>query len=101
MKVEYKVREVTRFVVTRWHAAEQSEDETGKTYPGSVGSEVKGEFDNADVAYQVAYALCRDEHERLGYPLGDERVQYPEAPGFKELKSVTDAALVVGEPLSA
>lgn len=71
MKVEYKVREVTRYVVTRWH---RNGDD------GSAGVETKGEFDNSIVAYQVAYALCRDEHERLGYPLGDERVQYPECP---------------------
>lgn len=71
MKIEYRVRPVTRHVVTRWY-----EDEEGRL----GGVETKGEFDNADTAYQVAYALCRDEHERLGYPIGDERIQYPQVP---------------------
>lgn len=66
MKVEYRVRPVTRFVVTRWH-------EKGK----SKGVEQRGEYDNADVAHAVAYALARQEHEQLGYPPGDERVIYP------------------------
>lgn len=69
MQVEYKIREVTRYVVTRWHTSGHN---------GSAGVETKGEFDNADMAYQVAYALCKDEHERLGYSIGDERIKYPE-----------------------
>ena len=64
--VENRVREVKRYVVTRF---EQSGRE------GS--SSVHGEFDNFDVAYQVGYALCKAEHDRLGYPPCDERIQYP------------------------
>lgn len=67
MNVEYKIRPVTRYIVTRYYANDR----------GS-GSEVKGEFDNADIAHEVAYALCKDEHEGLGYPVGDERIKYPE-----------------------
>ena len=70
-KLEYRVRPVTRYVVTRFH-----QDETG-----GAGVETKGEFGNEAVAYEVAYALCRDEHQRLGYPLADERIQYPEPVG--------------------
>jgi hypothetical protein len=68
MKVEYRVRPVTRYVVTRWH--ESDEGRTG-------GSESKGEYDSFEMAYEVAYALAKDEHDRLGYPPGDERVRYP------------------------
>jgi hypothetical protein len=69
MKTEYKVRTVTRYVVTRYHEGD-----------GCVGSDTKGEFDNGQVAYQVAYALAKEEHQRLGYPPGDMRIIYPEIP---------------------
>ena len=49
-----------------------SDDSTGV-------SEVRGEYDNPDVAYEVAYALCRREQEILGWPLGDLRIRYPES----------------------
>lgn len=68
MKVEYRVRQVTRFIVTRHH--ENGDGKTG-------GTDQKGEFDNMDMAYEVALALCKDEHQRLGYPVGDERIKYP------------------------
>lgn len=66
MNVEYRVRPVTRFIVTRFHQDENS-----------GGVETKGEFDSAHVAYQVGYALAKEEHQRLGYPVGDERIKYP------------------------
>lgn len=69
MFVEYKVRPVTRYIVTRY----ESGDEQGK---GSCSCH--GEFDSVYVANEVGYALCRAEHERLGYPAGDERIRYPE-----------------------
>lgn len=68
--IEYKVRHVTRYVVTRYEG-------NGKL--GQCGAQ--GEFDNAETAFAVAYALCRAEHERLGWPLGDERIQYPQPVG--------------------
>lgn len=68
MKVEYKIRPVTRYVVTRYAV----------TDCGESGSSVKGEYDNADVAYQVGYALAKEEHDRLRYPPGDERILYPQ-----------------------
>lgn len=68
--IEYKVRPVTRYVVTRF-------ERTGES--GSSGQQ--GEFDNAGTAFAVAYALCRADHERLGWPLGDERIQYPQPVG--------------------
>lgn len=69
MKVEYKVRPVTRYVVTRYE--EQDDGKAGS-------SSTKGEFVNFGTAHEVAYALAGDEHERLGYPVGDERIIYPE-----------------------
>ncbi|WP_139812959.1 hypothetical protein [Ensifer aridi] len=72
MQIEYRVRPVTRFIVTRF------ESDTGPDGRDSGGCSTKGEFDNFDTAYQVAYALCRDEHQRLGWPVGDERIKYPE-----------------------
>ncbi|MQU85683.1 hypothetical protein [Sinorhizobium meliloti] len=71
--IEYRVRPVTRFVVTRYERVSFGGKESG-------GVDTKGEFDNFDIAYQVGYALCRDEHQRLGWPLGDERIKYPEPP---------------------
>lgn len=70
MVIEYKVRPVKRFIVTRFEAGESC-----------CGSVTKGEFDNAYTAHDVAYALCRDEHQRLGFPPGDERIKYPEPVG--------------------
>ena len=71
-KVEYRVRKIERYIVTRFH-----EDEGGQT----GGSAVKGEYDNEDIATEVAYALCRAEHHALGWPPGDERIQYPQGAG--------------------
>ena len=74
VKIEYRVRPVTRHIVTRFH---QEDHENGCA---SGGSSSLGEFDNPETAYAVAYASCKLEHERLGYPLDDERIRYPEAP---------------------
>jgi hypothetical protein len=67
-KIEYRVRPVTRYVVTHY-----KEDTEAKS--ASVGG--LGEYDNELVAYEVAYALCKAEHERKGWPPGDERITYP------------------------
>ena len=67
-KIEYRVRPVTRFIVTRFHGNDESL---------SGGVETHGEFDNSDTAYKVAYALCQAEHGRLGWPPEDARLQYP------------------------
>lgn len=75
-KIEYRVRPVTRYIVTRF---EQEYDPAGISASAGFTGE-KGEFPNFDTAYAVAYALCKAEHERLGYPLDDERIKYP-APG--------------------
>jgi hypothetical protein len=67
-KLEYRVVPVTRYVITRY--VEQAD--------GSAASSPRGEFDNADQAYETAYALCKLEHEHhTDIPAFDDRVQYP------------------------
>lgn len=65
--IEYRVRPVTRYIVTRHEAG---------THGGSCS--VLGEWDNQVVAQEVGYALCKAEHERLGYAPGDMRIKYPD-----------------------
>ena len=65
--IEYRVRPVTRYVVTRY------EEEVN-----GASSRVLGEYDNVYIAQEVGYALCKAEHERLGYAPGDMRVKYPD-----------------------
>lgn len=72
-KIEYRVRPVTRYIVTRY-------EEDGR----GAGSDPKGEFDNYETAYAVGYALCKEEHDRLGWPLDDERIQYPRSEGVAQ-----------------
>jgi hypothetical protein len=79
--IEYRVRPVTRYIVTRFWS------ENGGDLNGA-GSSQHGEFDNADTAYQVGYALCAAEHERLGWPLSDERIRYPSHPAEATAKLV-------------
>jgi len=70
MKIEYKVRPVTRYVVTKYE----------NDCEGSASSGCLGEYDNGQLAYEVAYALARAEHQRLGFPPGDMRIIYPAIP---------------------
>lgn len=71
VKVEYRIRPVTRYILTKYEATEN----TG-------GSEQVGEYDNPDVAYAVGYALCKQRHELLGWPLDDTRIRYPDNPAM-------------------
>lgn len=50
MQIEYRVRPVTRYVVTRFHSGERS-----------AGCETCGEFDNMQRANTVAEALHKSE----------------------------------------
>ena len=67
--IEYRVRPVTRYVVTRYE--DQMEN-------GTASVRTLGEYDNQQVAQEVGYALCKAEHERLGWPPGDMRILYPQ-----------------------
>lgn len=62
-KIEYRVRPVTRYIVTRFETGEDC-----------GGVEQCGEFANEDLAYDVAHALAFKEREDLGWPPGDERI---------------------------
>lgn len=67
--IEYRVKPVTRYIVTRF----ASNDEQ----TGGVSVQGRGEYENAETAFEVGYALCKAEHDKLGWPPGDERIQYP------------------------
>ena len=69
MTVEYKVRPITRYVVTRFH-------EDGD----NAGCDQHGTYDNAGTAYTVAYALCKAEHDKSGAPAGSMDFIYPDLP---------------------
>lgn len=77
-KVEYRVKPITRYVVTRYEEGHDESIEVGSK--SWAGPSTKGQYENADVAFEVAYALCRAEHEQLGWPVADERIQYPRHP---------------------
>ena len=68
--IEYRVRTVERYIVTRY---ERGAKDTGCLVE-------RGTFSSPEVAHEVAYALAKDEHERLGWPIADERIQYPRHP---------------------
>lgn len=73
-KIEYRVRPVTRYIVTRF---EQEYDPTGQR--ASAGNSTEhGEFEGVDTAYAVGYALAKAEHDNLGWPAFDERMRYPD-----------------------
>lgn len=71
--VEYRVKPVTRYIVTR------HEKRTDPRFDNPQRSQTaeKGTFDNPVIAFEVAYALAGQEHEQLGWPVGDDRMQYP------------------------
>jgi len=73
MFVEYRVRKIDRYIVTRF----EGEKDNSGTVVGGTPRQIGNEFASEEVAYEVAYALARADHERLGYPLDDERIQYP------------------------
>ena len=74
-KVEYRVRPVTRYIVTRY---DEQRDDDARTASG--GSTQCGTFENGETAYHVAYALCRQEHHASGEPIDSENFIYPDIP---------------------
>lgn len=69
MTIEYRVKRVERFIVTRYEEAKES----GTASVRQVGKE----FDSFDTAYEVGYALARADQERLGLSTGDDGVIFP------------------------
>ena len=80
-RIEYQVRPITRYIVTRWETEERNGQSSG-------GCDACGEFENDAAAYQVGYALAKAEHDRLGWPAGDGRIRYPEDPSAKKVRKV-------------
>ena len=76
MRVELKVKPVTRYIVTKYTS--EGTVESGVTVYSGGSVATIGEYDNPDVAHEVAYAIAKSEHDRLGYMPGDERIQYPQ-----------------------
>lgn len=70
--IEYRVRPITRYSVTRFERTD-----SGTCCTNTVG---RVEFDSKETAYEVAYAMAKADHERKGWPLDDERIQYPRHP---------------------
>lgn len=73
-RVEYRIIEKPRYIVIRYEEG----------HGGKSVSE-RGTYDNPDIAWEVAYALCRQDHERMGYGPDDERIQYPRLPHYKKV----------------
>ena len=65
MPVEYRVRPVTRYIVTR--------------FEDGVGSAQIGEYPSAETAHSVGYALCDAERINAGEPLDSPAFVYPGA----------------------
>lgn len=87
-RIEYRVRPVTRYIVTKF---EQDVEPEGYGSSGVGSSQVSGEYGNYETAYSVAYALCKADHERLGYAPDDDRVQYPK-PDLDEIGNAMSAS---------
>lgn len=64
--IEYRVRPVTRYVVTRWYA----EDHANGCCSG--GCEGLGEFDNESAAQRVMIGMASHEHEGESLPLSED-----------------------------
>lgn len=72
--IEYRVRPVTRYVLTRF---ESMEDAEGKGCGGSVGL---GEYQRADTAFHIGCALARDENKPSPIQGETKEVKFPEHP---------------------
>lgn len=72
-KLEYRVRKVTRYIVTEWHSYKEASVKGGD----SGGSQSYGEFDSAAEAHKVAYALAVQARQENGWAPGDERLVFP------------------------
>jgi len=85
--IEYRIKPVTRYIVTRYEERADSRNHMTSSDPriaenrvGSASICGRGEFDNAETAYEIGYALAKADHERMGWPLDDKRIQYPRHP---------------------
>lgn len=82
-RVEYRIKPVTRYIVTRFEAWNLPAGSNCAQADTTHVAE-QGEYANADMAWEVGYALAKQRHELIGWPLNDERIQYPRRPGEVE-----------------
>ena len=71
LQVEYRVKAVTRYIVTRYERVERPDG-------GQANTRGLGEFPTYQQAYDIGYALAKSEHEQRGWEPGDARMRYPE-----------------------
>ena len=76
--IEYRVKRVERFIVTRHEEAEDA-------ITGSV-RQIGNEYDSFEVAYEVGYALARADQERLSLSPGDKGVIFP-SPSLEDARA--------------
>lgn len=83
--IEYRVKPVTRYIVTKYEErggdGNHSTSDDPRIAENRVGTAKicgRGEFDNAETAYEIGYALAKADHERMGWPLDDPRIRYPQ-----------------------
>jgi hypothetical protein len=79
--IEYRVRPVTRYIVTRFHSDLTVADHGtfGKSYQatsGSCGSESCGEFDRKEIAEKIAWALAFKDGPSETVVKVDDRIVY-------------------------
>lgn len=77
-KVQYRIVPTTRYIVTRYYEGVDSRGDGDSCQ--AAGCDTRGEYDNASVAYHVAYALCKAEHDKSGADIGSIDFIYPEIP---------------------
>lgn len=85
--VEYRVRKVERFIVTKY----EFDGVEGRVC--DAGSQMIGEYGSYETAYAVACAMCKEAHQQLGYPVDDVRVQYPR-PDFDRIGEAMSESVV-------
>jgi hypothetical protein len=70
MTIEYRVRPIVRFLVTRHEIAED----------GGSTQHIGSEYPNGDTAFEVAYALASAEAKRMNLSPGSMEMIYPQTP---------------------
>lgn len=73
MTIEYRVKRVERFIVTRYEAPTSSDGATTEVSVRQIGKE----FDSFETAYEVGYSLAKEDQRRLGLPEDDMGVIFP------------------------
>lgn len=73
---EYRVVPVQRYMVTKYEGVRHSNGTESGSSPRQIGNE----FASAETAYEVGYALARQEAETKGLMPGDMGVIYPAHP---------------------